>query len=214
MIRELKKTHPTLELQVESGDTPHLLDLLRESKVDLALCITTDNAAGLESRPIFRDELMFVFAPTHPWAKPHPITREEICSQQFIGYHRSSFTTRLISDYFRQQEIVPNVLMEVDSVSAIIEMLKLDLGVAILAPWTIHSELTRGVLKIRPLGPKVLRRQWSVVSSPSGRRRMSRKPFAVSAATMRPPSDWTDTTCRESIILYRVPCLNAVLAVF
>jgi DNA-binding transcriptional LysR family regulator len=163
VIRELKKTHPTLELQVESGDTPHALDLLRDSKVDLALCIA-EGAPGLEIRPIFRDELMFVFAPSHPWAASRPITREEIATQQFIGYHRGSFTTRLFTDYFRQLEIVPNVLMEVDSIGAIVEMVKLNLGVSILAPWTVEHELVRGRLKMRPLGQKPLRRQWSVVS--------------------------------------------------
>jgi DNA-binding transcriptional LysR family regulator len=56
------------------------------------------------------------------------------------------------------------VLMEVDSIGAIIEMVKFDLGVSILAPWTIEHELARAKLKTRPLGPKPLRRQWSVLS--------------------------------------------------
>jgi DNA-binding transcriptional LysR family regulator len=164
VIRELKKTYPTLELQVESGDTPHALDLLRDNKVDLALCVALESATGLEVRPIFRDEMMFAFSSAHPWANGKVITREEICAQQFIGYPRSSFTARLFDDYFRHQEIVPKVLMEVDSIGAIVEMLKFNLGVAVLAPWTVNYELARGKLKMRPLGQKPLKRQWSVVS--------------------------------------------------
>jgi DNA-binding transcriptional LysR family regulator len=164
VIRELKKTYPTLELRVESGDAPILLDLLRDTKVDLALCIAPETSPGLEARPIFRDELMFVFSLAHSWAGGRPITREDICAQQFIGYQRKSFTARMINDYFRQLEIVPKVLMEVDSIGAIIEMVKFDLGVSILAPWTIEHELARAKLKTRPLGPKPLRRQWSVLS--------------------------------------------------
>jgi len=164
VIRELKKTHPALELQVESGDTPHLLDLLRDNKVDLALCVALESSTGLDVRPIFRDEMMFVFSAAHPWAAGKPITREEICAQQFIGYPRTSFTARLFDDYFRHLEIVPKVLMEVDSIGAIVEMLKFNLGVSVLAPWTVNHELVRGKLKMRPLGQKPLRRQWSVVS--------------------------------------------------
>jgi LysR family transcriptional regulator, low CO2-responsive transcriptional regulator len=164
VIRELKKTHPALELQVESGDTPHLVDLLRANKVDLAVGIAPENSLGLEVRPIFRDELMFVFAPAHVWAGGQPITREEIAAQQFIGDRRSSFTMRLIGDYFRQQEAAPKVLMEVDSIGAIIEMVKLNLGVAILAPWTVDHELARARIRMRPLGSKALRRQWAVAS--------------------------------------------------
>lgn len=164
VIRELKKTYPTLELHVSSGDTAHVLDLIRESKVDLALCMVSENAPGLELRPIFRDELMFVFAPAHEWSQGQPVTPENISGQEFIGYHRSSFTTRLLIDYLRQMNVTPKILMEVDSIGAIIEMVKLNLGVAVLAPWTVDQELIRGTLKMRPLGPKPLRRNWSVVS--------------------------------------------------
>jgi DNA-binding transcriptional LysR family regulator len=164
VIRELKKTYPTLELQVRSGDTPQALELLRLNRMDLALCIVPENSPGLDVRPIFRDELMFVFSPAHPWAGGRPITRKEICAQQFIGYQRSSFTAALLADYFAALEIAPNVLMEVDSVSAIIELVKFNLGVSILAPWAVDRELTSGKLKMRPLGAKPLRRQWSIAS--------------------------------------------------
>ncbi|MBC8096696.1 MAG: LysR family transcriptional regulator [Akkermansiaceae bacterium] len=164
VIRELKKTYPTLELQVASGDTAHVLNLVRETKIDLALCMVPDNPPGLELRPIFRDELMFVFAPVHEWAQGRPITPANISTEQLICYHRSSFTTRLLVEHLRQMNITPKILMEVDSIGAIIEMVKLNLGVAVLAPWTVDRELVRGTLKARPLGPKPLRRNWSVVS--------------------------------------------------
>jgi DNA-binding transcriptional LysR family regulator len=164
VIRELKKTYPTLELQVESGDTPRALELLRESKVDLALCIPPENAAGLDARPVFRDELMLVFSPQHPWAAGRPISRDEIAAQQFIGYRRSSFTAQLLTDYFKEAGITPRVMMEIDSIGAIVEMVKFNLGVSILAPWTVDRELANNKLKMRPLGPKPLKRQWSVVS--------------------------------------------------
>jgi DNA-binding transcriptional LysR family regulator len=164
VIRELKKTYPTLELHVESGDTNHVVELVRGTKVDLALCILPENTPGLDVRPIFRDELMFVFASAHPWTNGRPITREDISAQQYIAYQRGSYTTRLFTEYFRQLEIVPKLLMEVDSIGAIIEMVKLNLGVAVLAPWTAEQELKRGTLTARSLGAKPLKRQWSVVS--------------------------------------------------
>lgn len=164
VIRELKKTHPSLELHVSSGDTSQVLDLIRETKVDLALCITPEAAPGLDVRPVFRDELMFIFPPNHAWANGKPVTREQICQQQFIGYNRTSFTTRMLAEYFRDMDISPRWLMEVDSVGAIVEMVKFNLGVGVLAPWTVENELTRGTLLARPLGQKSLRRQWSAVS--------------------------------------------------
>ena len=45
VIRELKKTHPSLELQVVSGDTPHTLNLVRENQVEVALAISPEISA-------------------------------------------------------------------------------------------------------------------------------------------------------------------------
>ncbi len=177
VIRDLRKNDASIELRIESGDTPHTIELLRSNKVDLALGIAPDNAAGLEMRPIFRDELMFVFSATHPWSDGRSITRDEIRSQQFIVYQRNSVTARLVDDHFRQLDIVPNAAMEVDSIGAIIELLKLNLGVSVLAPWQVEHELTRKHLKMRPLGPKPLRRQWSVISLATRRMTLTEENF-------------------------------------
>jgi len=177
VIGELKKNDGAIELRVESGDTPHSLELLRANKIDLVLGITPENTAGLEFRSIFRDELMFVFSSSHPWSDGRPITREEIRAQQFIIYQRSSVTAELIDGHFRQLEIAPNITMEVDSIGAIVELLKLNLGVSVLAPWTIEQELTRKILKMRPLGTKPLRRQWSVFSLATRRMSLAEENF-------------------------------------
>lgn len=177
VIRELKKNDSSIEFRISSGDTPHTLELLRESKVDLVFGIAPENPNGLELRPIFRDELMFVFSSAHPWSDGRSLTREEIRTQQFIVYHRNSVTARLIDKHFRQLDVVPNAAMELDSIGAIIELLKLNVGVSVLAPWTVEHELTRKTLKMRPLGPKPLRRQWSLISLAARRMNLTEENF-------------------------------------
>jgi DNA-binding transcriptional LysR family regulator len=163
VIRELKKSNPQLEFQVESGDTPELVQLVRARKIDLALTVAPDHDGGLEVRPIFEDEMMFVFAPAHPWAEGRPIPREELRTQPFILYHRSSATARLINKFFLNLNIVPTTVMEIGSIEAIKELVKLNLGVSVLAPWAADKELARGTLKMRPMSTKPLSRHWAAM---------------------------------------------------
>ena len=172
VIRELKRTQPSLELRVESSDTPQLMEMLAQNRIDVALGVTPANPAGLAVHPVFRDELMFVFAPGHPWADGRPITRDEIRSQQFIVYQRSSYTAHALDSHFRQQQLMPTKAMEVASTTAIIELVKLNLGVSIMAPWAVAQELTQGRLKMRPLGPKPVYRRWAMITLAA--RRLSR----------------------------------------
>src|SRR5262249_34823078 len=149
---------PQLQLQIETGDTLELVDALRGHRIDLAIGVAPQDEAGLEVRSLFRDELMFVFAPTHPWAAGKPIPRGELRTQPLILYQRSSVSARLVDDFFRDLDLVPSAIMEVGSIEAMKELVKLNLGVAVLAPWTAEKELARKSLKMRPLGGKPLTR--------------------------------------------------------
>src|SRR5262249_8220015 len=54
VIRELKKSHAHLEIQVESGDMPEMIELIRANKVHIALGVALDKPADLDLRPAFR----------------------------------------------------------------------------------------------------------------------------------------------------------------
>ena len=169
VIRELKKSMPELDLRVESGDTAELVELVKNNKVDIALAVAPETHTGLEVRPFFSDELMFVFSPAHRWAGQGPITPEDLQRQPFIIYRRSSVTARLANEFFRKLGITPSALMEIGSIEAIKELVKLNLGVSVLAPWTAEKELLQGALQMRPLERKPLKRHWVIISL-AGRR--------------------------------------------
>ena len=177
VMRELKKLHPGLLLQVESGDMPELLEGLRERRIDLALGVAPDPTRGLEQRPLFEDEMMLVFAPGHVWAEGKPVTREELRSQPLILYQRRSLTGGVVDDYFKQMGVTPSAIMEIGSITAIKEMVRLDLGVSVLAPWTATRELVRGQLKMRPLGARTLRRKWVMAHLATHRLGMAEESF-------------------------------------
>ena len=71
--------------------------------------------------------------------------------------------------YFHSLDLVPSTIMEIASTEAIKELVKLNLGVSVMAPWAADRELVRGSLRMRPLGSKPVRRHW-VVASLAGRR--------------------------------------------
>lgn len=169
VLRELKKQHPNTLIQVESGDMPEMLPLLEQNRIDLALGIQPERDPRVDTRLVFRDELLLVFAPSHPWAVGKAISAEGLPKQPLILYQRASFTARLVAEFFRSHNITPTAIMEVASIEAIKELVKLNLGVSVLAPWVVEKELTRGSLKMRPFGPRPLKRQWALASL-AGRR--------------------------------------------
>lgn len=160
VLQNLRGEFPKTSVVVETGNMTQLISLLQESKIDLAVGVEPENTTGLEVSPLFEDELLFVLSAHHPWATGRPLSRTDLRQQPQIVYHRRSRTAQLVSRYFQDLDVDPLYTMEIASISAIKAMVQLNLGVSVLAPWVLDNELRRGILKMRPLGPKALRRRW------------------------------------------------------
>jgi DNA-binding transcriptional LysR family regulator len=163
VLREFKESFPQCAISIEPGDTPEMIDALREHRIDLAVNLEPRREEWLEFRPLFTDELQFIVSPLHPWASEGRVPREDIPRQNYILYGKTSYTFRMIEDYFKQEQIVLHSLLDLGNMEAIKELVKLGLGVSILAPWTARKEIKDRSLVALPLGRRKLRRRWGVL---------------------------------------------------
>jgi DNA-binding transcriptional LysR family regulator len=163
VLREFKESFPDHTITLEPGDTTVLVDALLKHRIDLALTLEPEGEAQLEFHPLFTDELFFVVSASHPWARAGRVEREEIPRQNYILYSKRSVTFRLIEDYFRRERVVLNTVLEVGSMEATKELVKLGLGVCILAPWIARREIEEGSLVALPLGRRKLTRRWGIL---------------------------------------------------
>ena len=163
VLREFKESFPEHNITLEPGDTPQLVASLLKQRIDLALTLEAEKEPQLEFHPLFNDELQFIVSARHPWAQAGRVEREEIPRQNYILYSKHSVTFRLIEDYFRREEMVLNTVLEVGSMEATKELVKLGLGVCILAAWVAKKEIEEGSLVTLPLGRKKLTRRWGIL---------------------------------------------------
>jgi DNA-binding transcriptional LysR family regulator len=164
VLREFRQSYPKCVIRIEPGDHGQQLDLLRSGQIDLALIIEPPGPALTEVTfvPLFQDELRFLVAPLHPWAKLGRAPREAIEGETLVLYNKASHTFRLVNEYFREEKITLTNTIELGSMEAIKELVKIGIGVGVLAPWIARAELESGSLISLPLGPRKLRRRWGV----------------------------------------------------
>jgi DNA-binding transcriptional LysR family regulator len=163
VLREFKESFPQCAIAIHPGDTPENIEALRNHQIDLAVCLEPYREAPLDFRPLFTDELQFVLSPLHAWARSGKVDRTDIARQHYILYGMKSYTSRMIEEYFRKEKIVLHSPLELGNMEAIKELVKLGLGVSILAPWTARKELLEGSLAALPLGKRKLKRRWGVL---------------------------------------------------
>ncbi len=163
VLREFKESFPDHAITIEPGDTPELVTALLNHRIDVALCLEPRNDPQLEFHHLFTDELRFIVGAMHPWAQTGRVERAEIPRTNYILYNKRSITFRLIEDYFRHEQMVLNTVIEVGSMEATKEFVKLGLGASILSPWIARKELEEGSLVSLPLGRRKLQRRWGIL---------------------------------------------------
>jgi DNA-binding transcriptional LysR family regulator len=197
VLREFKESFAHYAITIVPADTAQMLNLLHGGRVDLALALEPKPEEKLVFEPLFEDELAFLLSPRHPWAVAGEIDRREVPTQNYILYDRNSYTFRLVEEYFRREKLVLNTFCELGSMEAIKELVKLDLGISVLAPWIAREELQAGTLVALPLGKRKLRRQWGIARWRSRTLNLAEETFVrlcrdVTEQMTRETAHWTE----------------------
>ncbi len=162
VLREFKQSFPKCVISIDPGDHARQTEQLLNNHIDLAIMLEPEGTKDLAFVPLFADEMRFLVAPAHPWARAGRVQRENFAEQTLILYNHTSYTFRIVKDYFRGEDLPLNNILELGSMEAIKELVKIGLGVGVLAPWVAVPELAANALVSLPLGKRKLRRQWGI----------------------------------------------------
>ncbi len=175
MLKRFRKAYPGIELLVETGNTPVLLESLGKGAIDLALLVSSDL---LEAKDFSVDwhwefELVLVSHLRQPPRRPH---LADLKSFRFILFRKGSRMQEPIDRYFAANGFDPNVMMRFDNAEAIKAMMHAGLGISMLPMWIVDKDLRQGRLTLIRQAEPPLRSKIALIS-----RRASYMPQAVQA---------------------------------
>jgi DNA-binding transcriptional LysR family regulator len=177
VLREFKQSFPKAVISIEPGDHPRQVEMLRNRQIDLAIMLEPETGGEFDFAPLFTDELRFLTSPVHAWARAGRAQTQELEAETLVLYNKSSYTFRLVTDYLRTERIAIGHFIELGSMDAIKELVKIGVGVGVLAPWIARTELDAGALVSFPLGRRHLRRTWGIASLKGRRRPLGEETF-------------------------------------
>lgn len=135
---------PQVELRIRNGDSELITRLVYENAVDLGIVTTINTLPSIiRTTPLFKDGIWLVAPPNYPSL----ITANDLASQSLILYRAGSGFRRYLEDQFRKNKFTPKVTMELESIEAIIRLVRSGLGLAFLPEVAIKEELTNELLK-------------------------------------------------------------------
>ena len=163
-LREFRESFPDYTLSIAPGDTPLITELLLEGSLDLGVVIRTERQRKLVYHNLFTDTLAFVVSPLHPWAESGRADRAHMAKQRMVLYSRGSATFQMIERYFARVHVPLHDWIELGEMGAMKQLVKLGLGVSIIAPWPAKTEILEKSLVMVPLPGGQLKRTWCVAA--------------------------------------------------
>lgn len=167
-LREFRESFPsfTIALSADSGD----VGAAGEGRTEPDFRLLPDPGPELQERaiPIGEDDLHFYAHPLHPWVIRRSVDRDELACRRLILPEAGTPLGDRVRGYFLDEDLRLQPFVEVTDELAVLEFIRLDLGVGILPRWVAADAVRHGTVVELPLGRRRLKRAWSVVPRREG----------------------------------------------
>ena len=163
IIADFAKEWPDVTIHIipEATRTPH--EAVSDARVDVAIVYDHIDAGSLQYTALFDDELVAVVSPSHPFTKSDRVHPSELRGQHLILYDVPPSDSFVFRHILGPDSVVPTKVSRLPLTEAILEMVRANIGMSILARWAVAPQIASGQLVGVPLDTAAARRRWSAV---------------------------------------------------
>ena len=176
VVREFRRCFPRASLSIVEGLSSYMHEWLQVGRIDIGLLYNPMPSPAIDSRPLFEDALCFV-AQKQNGALPRAMPLRDLPRYPLIIPSRPHAIRMLVETRLAAVGLKPHVAMEIDAISAILELVAEGHGFAVLSPRALD-------------GADVARR---LVSRPIVRPRLS-STLAIATSAQRPSTPLQQAT--------------------
>lgn len=151
--------HPRVDVEIAFEVARQPLKPLLAGALDVALLSEGYVGRGLAITRLFTDEFVAVVAPGHPWAGRAYVMPEDFSTARVLLLVPPRDST-VVRQFLEPAGVRPRQMVDVQLIGALSSLVAAQLGVGVLASWTIAPELRAGRLVAVRLGKEGLKRLW------------------------------------------------------
>ncbi len=167
MIGRFREKYPEVVVRLRIGDSETISRMVSDGKLELGVVGSSVKSRRLLCTELWKDELVLVVYPSHPWTRKRTVSIEELCREPFIQRENGSGTRQIMEQQLRR--LRPGgfdgfrIVSQMGSSTAVKEGIRNGLGVSILSRRAVDSDVEAGEMKIVPLKNISLRRSFFLV---------------------------------------------------
>jgi LysR family transcriptional regulator for metE and metH len=162
-LQVMAKKGPDIHLDLVAAATQNPIQNLQDGTVDVVLAPGYLAIPGIDSIPVFQDELVLITHSQHALAKKAFIEATDLEGEDYLTYSKSAQPGFEYERFIRPSGVVPYLVTVVEVTDAIIELIAAGFGVSILSKWAVQSAINNGSVSAVTLGKSTLTLGWSAL---------------------------------------------------
>lgn len=163
VLPAFRERFPHVEIRLELPAANRLLSSLAEDRLDLAIMSSPVRDRRVVTKPLFDDELLVAVHPNHRFTRAPHVSISELRNETLILYSSVEHSTVMRRVMLANGVFPKATIAHVQLTEAIIELVKADVGIAILAKWSLKPHLDSGSVRGVRITPKGFLRKWQAV---------------------------------------------------
>ena len=144
--RQLKEHHPDIQSTYFVENTRSLENRLLHNELDIALIEGQIHSEEIAKLPLTKDTLMVICHSSHPFWERECVLPEELQGQDFILRELGSGTRTIFEDYLKAAGVSVNVIGEVSSSAAIIDMVLHGMSLGVISHRCVQRYTDRSLI--------------------------------------------------------------------
>jgi len=190
LTRSFRQQLPQARLSITEGLSVSMQDALLNGRLDLALLYNAQPLPELDLQPLFDEELLLVQARSGAAAQPPaPLPLAELAQLPLLIPTRPNALRMHVEVELAKLGLRPRIALEIDGVSAILDLVADGLGCAVLSRHAVAACGRPAAFAVRPIGPPALLIQVALASS-------SQRPSTLTQRTAR---ELIRQVCQQSL---------------
>jgi LysR family nitrogen assimilation transcriptional regulator len=150
VVREFRRRFPRASLSIVEGLSSYMHEWLQVGRIDIGLLYNPTPTPAIESRALLEEALCLV-GPRKKGAAPKVLPLRDLARYPLIIPSRPNAIRMLVETRLAAVGQKPQVTMEIDAVSAILELVAEGHGFAVLSPRALHGADVARRLISRPI---------------------------------------------------------------
>ena len=129
-------------VSLRMANSEEVAELFVRDEVDLGFVEGSSLPSGLQGRTVYRDELVVVVSPQHPWARRRtPLSAAMLADSPLVSREVGSGTRQVLEEALAEYGRQPLIAVEFGSTTAIKAAVAAGLGPAVLSKLAVSAEL-------------------------------------------------------------------------